>query len=98
YNERKDVEFYVAEAQASGGPVLELGCGTGRVLLPTARAGLEITGLDASVNMLERCRARLAAEPEEVRRRAALVRGEAASGTERTAHLRCLPCAPRRRL
>ncbi len=78
YTERRDVEFYVAEARASGGPVLELACGTGRVLLPTARAGLEITGLDASVNMLERCRARLAAEPEEVRRRATLVRGELA--------------------
>jgi len=79
YIERKDVEFYVAEARASGGPVLELGCGTGRVLLPIARAGVEITGLDASMNMLERCRTRLAAEPEEVRRRAGLVRGELAS-------------------
>jgi len=75
YQERKDVEFYVSEAQASGGPVLELGCGTGRVLLPTARAGLEITGLDAASNMLERCRAKLAAEPVEVQRRVQLVRG-----------------------
>jgi SAM-dependent methyltransferase len=76
YVERRDVDFYVAEAHASGGPVLELGCGTGRVLLPTARAEVKITGLDASANMLERCRARLAAEPEEVRRRAGLVRGD----------------------
>ena len=78
YLERKDVEFYVAEARAAGGPVLELGCGTGRVLLPAARAGVEITGLDASANMLERCRAKLAAEPEAVRGRATLVRGDLA--------------------
>lgn len=75
YQERKDAEFYVAEARASGGPVLELGCGTGRVLLPTARAGLEITGLDQSANMLEQCRAKLAAEPAEVQQRVQLVRG-----------------------
>ena len=75
YQERKDIEFYVAEARASGGPVLELGCGTGRVLVPTARAGIEITGLDASANMLARCRAKVEAEPEAVRGRVTLVRG-----------------------
>ena len=78
YQERKDVEFYVAEARAAGGPVLELGCGTGRVLLPTARAGVEITGLDESANMLARCRAKLEAEPEAVRARVTLVRGDLA--------------------
>lgn len=75
YQDRKDVEFYVSEARASGGPVLELGCGTGRVLLPTARAGIEITGLDASSKMLERCRAKLAGEPAEVQERVTLVPG-----------------------
>jgi len=79
YQERKDIEFYVEEARASGGPVLELGCGTGRVLLPTARAGIEITGLDESANMLARCRAKLDAEPEAVRGRATLVRGDLAA-------------------
>jgi len=79
YQERKDVEFYVTEARASGGPVLELGCGTGRVLLPTARAGIEITGLDSSANMLARCRAKADAEPEEVRRGVTLVRGDLAA-------------------
>ncbi|HMD30950.1 MAG TPA: class I SAM-dependent methyltransferase, partial [Candidatus Acidoferrales bacterium] len=78
YQERKDVEFYVAEARAAGGAVLELGCGTGRVLLPTARAGISITGLDASANMLARCRAKLAEEPEAVRGRTELVRGDLA--------------------
>ncbi|MEK6572561.1 MAG: class I SAM-dependent methyltransferase, partial [Bacteroidota bacterium] len=42
YRERQDVEFFVSLARESGGPVLELGCGTGRVLLPLARAGFEI--------------------------------------------------------
>src|SRR5271170_831622 len=78
YAERRDIEFYVAQGRAAGGPVLELACGTGRILLPTARAGVEITGLDSSEKMLALCRAKLAAEPEEVRRRARVVRGELA--------------------
>ena len=45
---RQDIAFWVEEAQASGGPVLEIGCGTGRVLIPIARAGYEITGLPYS--------------------------------------------------
>jgi SAM-dependent methyltransferase len=62
YANRPDVAFYVDEARAAAGPVLELGCGTGRVLIPTARAGIDITGLDASAAMLDICRARLEAE------------------------------------
>jgi SAM-dependent methyltransferase len=54
-----DVAFYVEEAVRSGGPVLELGCGTGRVLVPTAGRGVEITGVDASEAMLARLRAKL---------------------------------------
>lgn len=47
-----DIEFYVELAKGSGGPVLELGCGTGRILIPTAQAGLECVGLDVSPEML----------------------------------------------
>jgi SAM-dependent methyltransferase len=47
-----DAPFYIDLAKESGGPVLEIGCGTGRVLLPTARAGIEIHGLDNSAPML----------------------------------------------
>ncbi len=47
-----DVAFYLALARESGGPVLELGCGTGRVLLPIARAGIACVGVDASADML----------------------------------------------
>ena len=60
--EREDVDFFVDQARESGGPLLELGCGTGRVLIPTAKAGIEIVGLDLSVSMLEQCRKRLASE------------------------------------
>ena len=50
---REDIPFYVGEARRSGGPVLELGCGTGRVTVPIAEAGVEIVGLDSSEAMLE---------------------------------------------
>ena len=49
----EDVEFYVEEAQASGGPVVELACGTGRISVPVARAGIRVIGVDASAGMLE---------------------------------------------
>lgn len=71
-----DVPFYVELARESGGPVIEMGCGTGRVLLPVARAGAEVVGVDASAGMLESLEARLAAEPEAVRRRVRLVQGD----------------------
>ena len=48
----EDVEFYVAEAVRSGGPVLELGVGTGRIAVPIAQAGIRIVGVDSSEGML----------------------------------------------
>ena len=51
---KQDVAFYLAQAAASRGPVLELGCGTGRIAIPIAESGLHITGLDISQKMLER--------------------------------------------
>jgi SAM-dependent methyltransferase len=69
YGDRDDVSFWRAITAASHGPLLEIGCGTGRVLLPLARAGHEITGLDLSTHMIERCRAKLEAEQPEVRDR-----------------------------
>jgi SAM-dependent methyltransferase len=76
YRDRSDVGFFVSMARESGGPVLELGCGTGRILVPTAEAGIEIVGLDLSKRMLEGCRRRLAGKSEEVRDRVRLVEGE----------------------
>jgi SAM-dependent methyltransferase len=43
-----DVEFYVEQAKRAGGPVVELGCGTGRILIPIAQAGVDVTGVDLS--------------------------------------------------
>lgn len=62
YAARQDVGFYLEEAKAARGTVLEVGCGTGRILLPIARAGIPITGIDGSKQMLERCRAKLQGE------------------------------------
>lgn len=52
----EDISFYVEEAQRSGGPVLELGVGTGRIAVPTAQAGLRVVGVDSSQGMLELAR------------------------------------------
>jgi SAM-dependent methyltransferase len=54
-----DVTFYVEEALRSKGPVLEFGCGTGRILVPTAEKGVAITGVDASEAMLAQLRAKM---------------------------------------
>jgi SAM-dependent methyltransferase len=52
---REDVDFYVAEARKSGGPVVELGVGTGRIAVPTAQAGVRVIGVDSSAAMLALC-------------------------------------------
>jgi SAM-dependent methyltransferase len=76
YRDRPDVAFFVDAAVRSGGPVLELGCGTGRVLIPTARAGIDIVGLDLSAHMLAVCGGRLRLEPPTVQSRVRLVEGD----------------------
>ena len=76
---RQDIDFYLEAARAQGDPILELGCGTGRILLPIAEAGHRITGLDLSEPMLARCRAKLQNEPPEVRGRVRLVHGDMAN-------------------
>ena len=54
----EDVAFYVEEAVRSGGPVLELGVGTGRIAVPVAAAGIQVVGVDTSPGMLEVARER----------------------------------------
>jgi SAM-dependent methyltransferase len=75
YRERDDVGFYVELVSSVDGPVLELGHGTGRILIPIARAGKEIVGLDASPSMKAICDEKLEQEPEEVRSRVCLMMG-----------------------
>ena len=48
----EDVDFYVERALASGGPVVELAVGTGRIAIPVARAGVHVIGVDSSPAML----------------------------------------------
>jgi SAM-dependent methyltransferase len=75
YVNRADIRFYVDCARESGGRVLELGCGTGRILIPTAAAGCAIVGLDLSEPMLAKCREKLAQQPTTVQQRARVVQG-----------------------
>lgn len=51
-----EAEFYVGQAVKRRGPVLEIGCGTGRIAIPIAMCGVKVTGLDNSAPMLEVCR------------------------------------------
>jgi SAM-dependent methyltransferase len=61
HNVTEDIEFYVEEARRSGGPVVELACGTGRIAVPVALAGVRVIGVDGSAAMLEVARERAAA-------------------------------------
>lgn len=71
-----DVEFYVAEAVRAGSPVLEIACGTGRVLLPVAEAGVEVVGLDRAPSMLAVARDKIANLPPRIGKRIQLVEGD----------------------
>jgi len=69
---RKDAAFYLDAATSLGGPVLVIGCGTGRLLLEIAREGIEAAGIDRSQAMLDVLERKLALESAEVRRRVVL--------------------------
>ena len=71
-----DLPFYLELAEQSRGPILEIACGTGRVLIPIARRGIEIHGVDNSLPMLEILKSNLAGEPQDVRGRVTLHEGD----------------------
>jgi SAM-dependent methyltransferase len=73
---RDDVRFYRMLAGERGGPVLDLGCGTGRLLLPLLADGHVVVGVDHAPAMLARAAARLARLPAARRRRALLLRAD----------------------
>jgi SAM-dependent methyltransferase len=73
---RDDVRFYRTLADERGGPILDLGCGTGRLLLPLLRAGHTVVGLDRAAPMLARAAERLRRAAPAIRRRALLLRGD----------------------
>ena len=69
---RQDVRFWQDFSRREGGPLLELGCGTGRVIVPVARTGVPVVGIDRSAPMLAYARRRArrlpaASRPELVR-------------------------------
>ena len=63
----EDIPFYVELALETGGPVLELGVGSGRIAVPVALAGVDVVGVDTSATMLELARARGAPHALELR-------------------------------
>ena len=71
---RRDVPFWTRLASAARGPVLELGCGTGRIAMPVAKAGATVVGIDRSAPMLDRARARV--KRARLGSRVRLVRGD----------------------
>ena len=71
-----DIPFLLSQAAETGGPVLEVGCGSGRLLVPLARAGHDVIGIDASPEMLARAEVRLSAQPTEVRERVRFIRAD----------------------
>ena len=71
---RRDVPFWRNLALHAGGPVLELGCGTGRISLPLGKAGVPLVGIDRSEPMLAKARARV--RRSKLAGRVSLVRGD----------------------
>ena len=65
----QDIQFLVEETRKSGGPVLELACGSGRVAFPLAREGLEVWGIDNSSEMLQIFEKKLELEDRDVAQR-----------------------------
>ena len=55
-NFKSDIPFYLDQARKYGDPILELACGTGRLTIPIAKEGYDITGLDISEGMLEKAK------------------------------------------
>jgi SAM-dependent methyltransferase len=90
-----DLPFYLELARRIGGPVLELACGTGRVLLPIAREGIAIHGVDNSEPMLEVLRTKLASEAKDVAELVSIFEGDMRSfRSNRTYPLIIIPFRP----
>lgn len=71
-------DFWKSCAKLFGGPILEMGCGTGRILLPLAEMGYSVTGIDISLQMLKILEQKLKFYPPEVRKRVQYIKGNMA--------------------
>jgi SAM-dependent methyltransferase len=69
YSDADDVPFYLNLAKRFGGPVLEPMCGTARLMVPLARAGFDVVGIDTHDGMLKQARENISGENAEVRKR-----------------------------
>jgi SAM-dependent methyltransferase len=69
-----DIPLWLEYAEKCGSPILELACGTGRVLLPLAQAGFKVTGVDISEKMLEKAKEKIKKETTEIQEKITLVR------------------------
>src|SRR3712207_2002018 len=69
----EDIDLYLRLAEVVGDPILELGCGTGRVLGPLAAAGHRVTGVDRSGAMLDRARSLLSEHAGALSQRVTLI-------------------------
>src|SRR5713226_4481605 len=72
-----DLPFWINLARRTGGPVLEVGCGTGRVVIPLAESGAHVVGIDVSAAMLAIARDKVSAAG--VDGRVELIRADALS-------------------
>lgn len=71
-----DVAYCVEAAREAGGPVLEIGCDTGRIMIPIAESGVSIVGLDRAPAMLDIAREKVAGLPADTRQRVRLVESD----------------------
>lgn len=72
---RDDADFYASLAASSPGPVLEIGCGTGRITQAMLAAGARVTGMDLCPDMLEIAGRKISALPAVQRERAEIIQG-----------------------
>ncbi len=73
---KSDIPFYLEYARQKGSPILEIACGTGRVLIPLLEAGYEVWGIDSSPAMLAKAQCKISNLPENVRNRVHLVQAD----------------------
>jgi ubiquinone/menaquinone biosynthesis C-methylase UbiE len=75
----QDTPLWIEYARKCSSPVLELACGTGRVLIPLAKEGFEATGLDSNESMLKKAKEKIKKEPQEVQNRIKLIKSDMAN-------------------
>lgn len=71
-----DIEYYISQACVVGNNILELACGTGRVGIPLAKKGFNVTGIDISKDMLSLYKSKIAREAKRIRNRIKLIEAD----------------------